>query len=278
MLIPMDEHGFHRGDGVFEAVRVHERAYIDLTSHLKRLERSAQAIQLKLPQSLSEIERICIELARRCDSVSGILRLYVTRGPGSFSPSPAESAGGQIYAAMTAMKPADPARYANGVRAMVSTVPAKERRWSQIKSCNYLQNVLMKKECLDRGFDFALSVDEEGRVCEGATENLLIVTRELEVLVPRFDYTLRGTTVSYVMKIAEELKASGQIQSVGLADLRVQDVLAAKEAAFVGTTLGVLPVKSLDESKIGAGREICLELNRRLMSAMTQDAGLRTEF
>jgi hypothetical protein len=44
MMLPLDDHGFHRGDGVFEAARVHKRAYIDLDAHLKRLETSAGKI------------------------------------------------------------------------------------------------------------------------------------------------------------------------------------------------------------------------------------------
>ncbi|MBX3021199.1 MAG: aminotransferase class IV [Bdellovibrionales bacterium] len=277
MNVPMDDHGFHRGDAVFEATRIHARAYIDLQAHLARLERSARAIEMQLPKPLKEIEAICVNLAKLCDSPTGILRLYVTRGPGGFSPSPAEVVGHQVYAAITTMKPPSAELYAQGVRAMFSSIPAKETPWSQIKSCNYLQNVLMKKETVDKGFDFAISVNAEGWVCEGATENLLIVTQDGEVLVPKFDYTLRGTTVSVVMKLAETLPG---VKGVRLADLHKDDVRRAREAAFVGTTLGVLPVSTLDGDPIGVGRagEITQALNRLLMQRMAEDAALRTPF
>lgn len=280
MMVPMDDHGFHRGDGVFEAARIHQRAYIDLDAHLQRLEVSAAAIAMKLPAPLEEIKSICLRLAQLCDAETAILRLYVTRGPGGFSPSPAEVVGAQIYAALTKLKPLSPETYARGVTAMWSTVPAKEARFARVKSCNYLQNVLMKKECLDRGVDFAISVDEHGRVCEGSTENLLIVSREGEVLVPRFDYTLRGTTVQVAMSIAETLKASGEVKDVRLADLTRDQVMQAREVAFVGTTLGVLPVREIDGQAIAEGRPgpITLHLNQNLMQRMASDPGLRTEF
>ena len=275
MLLPMDDHGFHRGDGVFEAARIHEGAYIDLEAHLKRLERSAAAIGMKLPKSVPEIAAICVELGRRAKPDFGVLRLFVTRGPGGFSPNPAEVVGHQLYAAVTAMRPPDARMYERGCRAMLSSVAAKDPFWAQIKSCNYLQNVLMKKESVERGYDFSISLGAGGRLSEGATENLLVVDAEGRVRVPRFDYTLRGTTVSEVMRLAEDMGLE-----VRLADVHRDELFAAREAAFVGTTLGVLPIASVDDRPIGTGRpgEVCRELNRRWMEKMSTDPSLRTAF
>jgi branched-chain amino acid aminotransferase len=280
MLLPIDDHGFHRGDAVFEAARIHEGAYIDLQAHLLRLERSAKAIGMTLPKSVAEIEAIVCELARRSGAANGILRLYVTRGPGSFSPSPAEVSGHQIYAAITKIKPPDPRRYEDGVSALFCETPAKEPFWARIKSCNYLQNVLMKMESNAKGFDFPISISSEGYLCEGATENLMILTKQKNLVVPNFDYTLRGTTVSVVMRLAEELKAGGEIRGVSLGDIRREDLLEAEEAAFVGTTLAVLPIASVDKKPIGTGRagRVMPQLTRRLLEKMASDPALRTVF
>lgn len=278
MFIPMDDHGFHRGDGVFEAVRIHAGAYYDLMAHLQRMENSAQKIGMTLPKSVAEIERICVELARRCAVPEGILRLFVTRGPGGFSPSTGEVIGHQIYAAITKLKPPTLEQYQNGVTAMLSSVDAKEAFWAQIKSCNYLQNVLMKKECLEKGVDFPVAVDRQGRVCEGATENLMIVSAEGELRVPRFEYTLCGTTVRNVMKLAEPLVTSGRLTGVRMADLTTEDLFRSREMAFVGTTLGVLPVRELDGRAIGMSGDICRFLHQSLMEQMSLDPGVRTSF
>jgi branched-chain amino acid aminotransferase len=280
MLLPMDDHGFHRGDAVFEAARIHEGAYIDLQAHLLRLERSAKAIGMTLPKPVSEIEAIVCELARRAGASTGLLRLYVTRGPGGFSPSPTEVSGHQIYAAITKIKPPDPRLYENGVTALFCETPAKEPFWAQIKSCNYLQNVLMKMESIAKGFDFPISISSEGQLCEGATENLMILTKNKTLVVPKFDYTLRGTTVSTVMRLAEEFKAKGEIHGVSLGDIRREDLLNAEEAAFVGTTLGVLPIGSVDKKSIGTGRAgaVMPQLHHRLLEKMASDPALRTVF
>lgn len=280
MMLPMDDHGFHRGDAVFEAARIFEGAYIDLQAHLLRLERSAKAIGMTLPKSVNEIEGIVLELARKTGATSGILRLYVTRGPGGFSPSPAEVIGHQIYAAITKMNPPNQQLYIDGVRALFCETPAKEPFFAQIKSCNYLQNVLMKMESNSKGFDFPISISPDGSLCEGATENLAIFTKNKNFVVPRFDYTLRGTTVSEVMRIAETLKATGEIRSVSLGDVKREDLLNAEEAAFIGTTLGVLPIGSVNGKPIGSGKAGSLMpfLNRELLKKMASDTALRTVF
>lgn len=275
MLMPIDDHGFHRGDGVFEAVRIHARAYIDLEAHLKRIERSAAAIGMMPPKSRAEMAAIVLELARRTNADTGILRLYITRGPGGFSPNPAEVTGHQIYAAITAMRPPDPKLYADGCRAMFATIPAKEPFWSQIKSCNYLQNVLMKMETVQKGFDFSVSHDPSGRLAEGSTENILVVRQDGSIVVPKFDYTLRGTTVCEVLRIAQSMGMKAE-----LADVSREDLIEAREAAFVGTTLGVLPIASINGQNIGSGRagEVCTRLNQRLMEKMLTDPNLRSAF
>lgn len=250
MTIPMDDHGFHRGDGVFEAVRIHKRAFYDFNSHLERLEKSASALGLKAPNSPDEIRQIVLKLGGLAQAETGVLRLYVTRGPGSFSPAPQDSSAAQLYAAITGLKPVSAERVKNGVRVMFSTVTAKDPFFSQIKSCNYLQNVLMKKECAEKGFDFAISLDGQGRICEGATENFAIVSEAGELIVPAFDYTLRGTTVRVAMELAKELAREGVIRGVRHADLHKSDLLRAREAAMISTTIGVLPIAAIDDKNL----------------------------
>jgi 4-amino-4-deoxychorismate lyase len=279
MTLPLDDHGFHRGDAVFEAVRIYARAYIDLDPHLQRLKRSADSIGLELPKALAQIRSICLELARRGNLEQGMLRLYVTRGPGDFSPNPKAVVGAQIYAALTQFKPMPEALYDKGCRALLSTVEPKSPFFSRIKSCNYLHNVLMKQECVAKGFDMALGLDTEGRVTEGSTENFVILSADNELLVPRFDYTLRGTTLLRVMELAEELQAKGQIAAVKLTDFTLTEVQRAREAAFVGTTLGVLPVASLDEQPIGLGGfAVMKSLHALYMARLASDPALRSPF
>ena len=286
MFVPVDDHLVHRGDGVFEAIKCIEGKVYLLQPHLERLVRSANAIELTLPFSIETIREICAAtLACAIDeadlraaqyeksgqksgqasvqdfnSTSGqksdqnfMLRLYVSRGPGGFTANPYESIGAQLYMVITRYKPMPDSKYMAGVRIGLSRFGVKEGRFAQIKSCNYLPNVLMKKEAVDRQLDFTISVDEEGFLAESSTENFAMISESNEFLMPRFDRTLRGITAVRVMELARELVSRGELASIGHMDIRPADVALAREAMMIGTTLDVLPVVEFEGREIGNG-------------------------
>lgn len=278
LLIPMDDHMVHRGDGVFEAVRLYDNAYFDLDAHLARLGRSAEFIGLKLPVPLAEVKQLCRELGRLCDQPHALLRVFVSRGPGDFGTNPYTTVGSQLHLVLTKITPPTDAQYANGVRAFFAETRAKEPPFSGVKSCNYLQNVLMKKEAVDKGFDFALSLDLANRVCEGSTENFAIVTPDKKLVAPKFDYTLRGTTLLCVLQLAEALIESGDLSAIEVRDIPKEELLSAREMAFIGTTLGVLPVRQMGEQELGAlgPQSIFAKLGQLLRQEMATSRTRRT--
>ncbi len=299
MLLPMDDHGFHRGDGLFEAIKIQDGAFIDLDAHLLRFQRAADTIGMthqtgKMPHSWEEIKDICLELGRRCQvNNHGLLRLFLTRGPGGFSPNPFEVIAHQFYAVIMEMKPLPSSLFENGCKTMFSTVSAKDPFYSRIKSLNYLPNVLMRKECQDKGYDMTICLtnnagsgeesNKEPTVCEGAGENMFIVTTDKHLLVPRFDYTLPGTTIQVMMRLATEL-LNGEnplLSSVEFLDISKSDVLNAAEAAFVGTATGVLPIREIEGHLIGGDGKpgpVSQILHERLLAEFSNNPTLRTPF
>lgn len=255
MILPIDDHMVHRGDGIFEAFRLVKGELYDLEAHLDRLERSAKMIQIELPFPREQIRSRIMECARLADVKEAVLRLYVSRGPGGFGVNPYESVGSQLYIVATAFTPVSQDKRERGWRVMISQVPPKTGPYAQVKSCNYLPNALMKKESVDQGFDVAISMNSDGTVCEGATENIFIITKNGRLVAPKLDYTLQGTTLQKVMDLAREhLVPSGQLKEVVYGDLRVDDIKSAQEVALAGTTIGVFPVVEFDGTKIENGR------------------------
>lgn len=257
MLVPLDDHLVHRGDGVFEAIRATPLGFYLLDQHLDRLFRSAESLALPIPLQRDKLRDMCGALLDMTSHIQNrLLRIFVGRGPGDFSPNPYSTLGSQLYAVMTDFKPFAPAAYSEGTSLMISQVPVKPGMYSQVKSCNYLPNVMMKKEAIDHGYDFAVSLNENDFITEGPTENMMIVTRENELLAPRFDYTLRGTTLLRAMELAINLKKSGHtvLKDIRLADLKKEDLCMAREIMMVGTTMAVLPVTRFEKSPVADGR------------------------
>lgn len=238
MQVPIDDHMVHRGDGVFEAFKSIDRKIYLLNAHLDRLELSAGRLGIKLPMPRAEIETAILETLKASGLNSSLVRLYVSRGPGGFSPNPYESVGSQLYVVATDLKQVPEKSYQDGVSADFSEVVVKEGLWAQVKSCNYLPNVMMKKESVDKKVDFMIGVDSAGHLTEGSTENLAWVNSEQAFCYPKFDNTLRGTTLLRLV----DLLGKKNLMKTKEVRAKKEDLMNARAIFMIGTTLDVLPV------------------------------------
>ncbi|MCB0342238.1 MAG: aminotransferase class IV [Pseudobdellovibrionaceae bacterium] len=268
MWVPIDDHLVHRGDGVFEAFKVLNGNYFLLKEHLDRLERSSKAIQMELPMDRNSLVDVIKQVYAAAGPKDVLFRLYVSRGPGGFSTNPYECVASQIYIVATRYQPVVTEKYEKGVRVGRSDVPIKDGWMAKVKSCNYLPNVMMKKEAVDKGFDFTVSFTQEGLLGEGSTENIALVSEDDELLFPSFDHTLQGTTLKRLELLAAELVKSGELVAVREASISMQDIENAKEMMLIGTTLDVLPVVEFAGKAVGAGvvgpvARRCLDLLRK---------------
>ncbi len=272
MLIPLDDHMVHRGDGIFEAARFHGRVIFDLEGHLSRLLRSAELVSLKMRWTVADIARLCQVVVDKSPSVDGMLRIFVSRGFGDFSPNPYSTTGSQLIVVSMPFKPLAAEKYSAGASVMFSKIAVKPGIFAQVKSCNYLPNVLTKKEAVDNGVDFSINLTADGYVAEGPTENIMMLDKSGVLIAPPFDYTLRGTTLVQVLALAR--KISGELKLTDVCNRPIADVdlQGAAEVMMVGTTLGVLPVTRVEGVTIGQG--VGGPVGLRLNSALTKLMGM----
>ena len=254
MLLPIDDHMVHRGDGIFEALKRVNGAIYNLAAHLDRLDQSAKALFLQLPVARPELESIIAETVEASGKADCMVRVYVSRGPGSFSVNPYDCPSAQLYVVVTALGTPFMALHPEGGRVCSSRVAAKSASMSHIKNCNYAPNVLMKKEAVDAGVHFAAGFDEHGFLTEGAIENMGVVTRDNRLLFPKLDRILAGTTMLRVMDLARTLIPSRQLKDVAFADISRQDILSAAEFIITGTTINVAAGVEFDGQPIGTGK------------------------
>ena len=254
MLLPIDDHMVHRGDGVFEAFKAIDGNIYNLNAHLDRLINSARGIALDLPVALTELKRIIIQTALVASHPTCMIRIYVSRGPGGFGVNPYECPTAQLYVVITALGTPFMELHPEGARLCTSAIPAKSADMAIIKNCNYAPNVLMKKEAVDRKVDFSVGFDERGFLTEGATENLGIVSHDNRLLFPNLDRILTGTTMLRTMALSKELVNEGLLAYSGLADITLKDILSARELIIAGTTINVVAGVEFDGHRIGTGK------------------------
>ena len=263
MFLPIDDHMVHRGDGVFEAMKAVARSVYLMDAPLQRLFRSAEQIAIKSSFDLYQIKEIVLETLRAANQNDATIRIFLSRGPGNFSVNPYDSIESQHYVVITQLSPPTVEKYQKGVVTGKSALPAKPSWMAQIKSCNYLPNVLMKKEAIDRQLDFVISTDIHGHIAESATENIMIVDQNGLIVHPKLDYILMGTTMVRAFELARENGFTTEVRSIS-----VQDLLSAREVMITGTSLNILPVVQFENHQIGDGKPgtIARKLNKLMLN------------
>ncbi|MDD4734905.1 MAG: aminotransferase class IV [Kiritimatiellae bacterium] len=254
MLLPLDDHVVHRGDGVFESVKcVHGKIY-NLRSHLERLCKSAEALQLAIPAWRENLEALVIETIQAGAHPDCCVRVLVTRGPGGLGANPYECSSPQLYIMAYKLGGSFMTKRPEGARVEISRVPPKNTFFAQIKSCNYLPNVLMAREAVDCGADFMAAFDEQGFLTECATENIGMVTKDGELLTPNMGRILAGTTMRRVLELADVLVRNGGLKAVRYADITVAQLHEASEVLVFGTTRDVTAVVLFDGRPVADGK------------------------
>ncbi len=279
MNIPADDHLPQRGDGVFESLKCLNGRLYNADAHLARLELSCKGIGMGLPCPHTELIQIICDTIRAGGKRDCLIRILVSRGTENMGIDPKLCKGPVLYVIVYRYT----ARIENGslkpARAALSKVPVKPPEFATIKTCNYLPNVLMKLEANRRGLDFVISVDPNGNLGEGATENIGILTPDNELLMPKPDYVLSGTTARRTLDLAQALVTDGTLKAAEYRNISPAQAVQAKEIFIIGTTTDVTPVIEWEGRPVGDGKPgpIAEKLLALLKTDMTPNSETLTE-
>ncbi|MDR1397926.1 MAG: aminotransferase class IV [Desulfarculales bacterium] len=253
MMLPLDDHLVHRGDGVFEACKCINSGVYLLDLHLERLAASAASVFIDNPYSRTQLRELCLDTIRAARVRECILRLYLGRGPGSFTANPFDSVGPSLYIMVSAFHPPQPEIYTRGVKAGFSYLPVKPGLHARVKSCSYLPNVLVKHEAAGKGWAYALWVDPDGTVGECASENYIFLDEQNYLVFPEAGRIIDGLTVRRVRDLASSLTEEGLIKGIKQKKVREDDFKQAREIMIVSTTINVVPVVLMAGRPVGKG-------------------------
>jgi branched-chain amino acid aminotransferase len=259
--ISVFDHGFLYGDGVFEGIRAYDGRVFRLKDHLDRMYDSAKTIDLHPPLSKDELADVICELLRKNKLDNAYIRPIISRGVGDLGLDPRKCKKPSVIVIATSWGAMYGDLYDKGLKAITVSVrrnPA-EALPPNVKSLNYLNNILAKIEANYKGGDEAIFFDTNGYISEGSGDNLYVV-KNGEIITPATLNNLRGVTRMVVLEIAQSLGIPVHEQNLGYFDL-----YAADEVFCSGTAAEVAPITWIDGRVIGTGKPG--PVTRQLMAA-----------
>ncbi len=247
--ISVFDHGFLYGDGVFEGIRSYSSLVFKLKEHIDRLFESAHSIMLKIPFSKKEMVQAVIKTLKANGLKDAYIRVVVSRGQGDLGLDPRKCKGHETVVIITDKINFYPKKlYDKGME--IITVPTIrnicEALNPQIKSLNYLNNILAKIEAINSGCQEALMLDHLGYVAECTGDNIFVVKKGELYTPPQCMGTLRGITRDTVLDIARKKKIPTHEHVLTRHELFISD-----ECFLTGTAAEIVPVVRVDGRAIG---------------------------
>ncbi len=268
------DHGLLYGDGVFEGIRSYSRLVFKLQEHVDRLFESAKSIMLNIPLLKEQVIKGVIATLKENKLNDAYIRLIVTRGEGDLGLDPRKCKGSGTVIIIADKIVLYPEKlYRDGLK--IITVPTvrnlPEALNPQIKSLNYLNNILAKIEAANAGCDEAIMLDSLGYVAECTGDNIFIVKDNHLYTPPQCMGTLRGITRDAVMEVARKSKIGVHEHVITRHEVYISD-----ECFLTGTAAELIPVVMVDGRTIGSGSpgKLTLSLMKKFKE-ITKKEGVR---
>ena len=250
-MVPVFDHGFVYGEGVYEVMRTYHRVPFLYDRHMRRMRQSAERLMLAIPFDdgtlLAWIEQT---IAAAGELTEAYIRVMVTRGVGELSYDLAATPEPTVVIMVKPFEPLPPEHYTNGMRlALVDTLRNHPRSVNPlIKANNLLNNALAMRAAQRVGGEEALMCNYRGEITECAMSNFFLV-RGGAVLTPPSDAgMLEGVTRALVFELGQELGID-----VRETTLLPKDLDTADEMFITSTTRGISPVVNVDGRAVGTG-------------------------
>jgi branched-chain amino acid aminotransferase len=250
-ISPLDR-GYLYGDGIFETLRTYGREIFRLDEHLNRLFESAKAILMEVCYSREDLKRE-IERTLKANDLMGkdaYIRVSFSRGEAGIGINPFDAGEPTLMIITKELSPPDPELYEKGWE--VITVPTRRNHVEtvnpQIKSCNFLNNILAKAEAKTAGVDDGVMLNQQGFVTEGTVSNLFLVKDGSLKTPPISSGILAGVTRKIVIELALELGIEVKEENLTRHDFYIAD-----EAFATVTSVEIIPIVKMDNRIIADG-------------------------
>lgn len=257
--ISVFDHGFLYGDGIFETMRAYDGVVFMFEKHLNRLFRSASLIGLDITRNISDIKNAVYETLIANALINAYIRISVSRGYGPVGIDPDLCKENTFVIITNEFKNYPTAYYNEGINLTLSSIRRNppEAINPQIKSMNFLNNILAKIESKKKGAMEAVMLNMQGFIAECTISNIFFVIDDI-LCTPSIDCgILDGITREIVIDIALRnglMVWEGKFTS--------EDLFKSSEIFITNTTMELMPVKQLDNMKFSVGDKYKLLHNK----------------
>jgi len=266
--ISVDDYGFLYGCGIFETMRGYNGKVFRLEAHLDRLKASSD--RLGIPVQIDSLKEEINDIIRINRLTEARVRVYLTSGEGAVTPDLRSCQHPTLLIKAVPYTPFSAEAYEKGFRVMISTF----QRCSQsvltgLKTANYLENLLVRKEAADSGYQDAILLNDKGNVAEASSSNLFIVSGDILKTAPLQSGILPGITRAVVLELAAASGLKALEDEIAPAEL-----LSAHEVFLTNSLMELMPVTIVGDKTIGSGRSGAV--TRKLMAVYSAQVLLET--
>ena len=255
-VISVFDHGFLYGEGIYETLRTYNGQPFLFDRHMRRLRASAGMLALPVPLTDAQIDA----RFRETMTAAGLggsrdreayIRILVTRGIGELTYDPAACPTPSVVVIVKPHVDVATDWIERGVR--VSLVDVVRNHPSSvnplIKSNNLLNNALAMQEAFRRGAVEGVMRNYRGELAECTQSNLFVVKNGAALTPPIDAGLLPGITRAFLFEVGAGCGIPVREQV-----LKDGDLFGADEAFFTSSTRELVPIVTVDDRTIGAGK------------------------
>ena len=242
--------GYLLGDGVWEGIRLYNNHLIHLEKHLERLYEGAEAIQMDIGVSKSEMKSALEKTLKKNQMISDVhIRLIISRGIKSTPyQHPKVTIGHPTIVIIPEYKKPSPRLKIEGITlGTVSTIRSNLTQDPRINSLSKHNCIAACIEADKIGVDEGLMLDPEGYVSTCNSTNFFMITSD-EVWTSNGQHCLNGVTRQSVIDICKKKQVP-----IKEKQFSINEVHKADEVFVTGTFAGIIPVRFVDGNTIGNG-------------------------
>jgi branched-chain amino acid aminotransferase len=248
-LISVFDHGFLYGDGIYETLRAYDGAVFMIDEHIERLFRSAAMIGLHIGKDHEAIKKAVYQTLRANRLRDAVIRITISRGAGptGLDPELCREPTFVIFANKFSNYPEH--FYRRGIKIAVVNTRRNFRGAlnPQIKSLNFLNNILAKIEAKQNSAFEGIMLDYRGYLAEGTVSNIFFIHKQTlftpGIRVGILDGITRKLILDAAYTSALKIKEGA---------FRKKALYAAEEVFISNTTMEVMPVSDVDDINISS--------------------------